>query len=278
MIAGKFATAGSDGHSGVVMSELLDGRLYDYPKYYDLLFGSDCAAELAFLRACFQRYSGREVTRVFEPACGTGRLLIRLARTGFEVAGNDLNPHAVDYCNARLERSGFPATAVVGDMTDFRLRRRADAAFNMINSFRHLASEQAARAHLQCVATALARGGLYLLGLHLTPTRGPRDMGESWSARRGHLAINSNLHSLHLDRRRRIEDFALTFDIYTPTRYRRIAETMRYRTYSARQMSRLLKSVPELQWIESFDFGYDITQPVTVDARTEDVVLVLRRR
>ena len=278
MIAGQFATTGWGRHSDGVMSELLDGCLYDYPKYYDLLFGSDCAAEMSFLKACFQRYCEGKVTRVFEPACGTGRLMIRLARAGFEVAGNDLNPRAVTYCNDRLERSGFPATAAVGDMTDFRLRRRVDAAFNMINSFRHLDSEPAARSHLQCVAASLTPGGIYLLGLHLTPIRGPRDMGESWSARRGHLAINSNLHSIRLDRRRRIEDFALTFDIYTPTSYRRIVETMRYRTYSVSQILRLLESVPELEWIESFDFGYDITQPATIDASTEDVVLVLRRR
>ena len=75
--------------------EMLDGHLYDYPAYYDLIFGSDCAAELSFLEACFERFTDRVVSRVFEPACGTGRLLYRLARRGYSVSGNDLNPAAV---------------------------------------------------------------------------------------------------------------------------------------------------------------------------------------
>ena len=63
----------------------------------------------------------------FEPACGTGRLLVKLAAAGYQVAGNDLSRKAVDYCNARLARHGFPAAATVGDMADFRLPRKVDA-------------------------------------------------------------------------------------------------------------------------------------------------------
>ena len=113
--------------------EILDGHLYDYPAYYDVIFGSDCAAEVAFFEDCFQQLAQRRVERIFEPACGTGRLLYRLARRGYSVSGNDLNPHAVAYCNARFERAGWDPPAVVGDMADFRLRRKADAAFNTIN-------------------------------------------------------------------------------------------------------------------------------------------------
>lgn len=258
--------------------EMLEGHLYDYPAYYDLIFGSDCAAELSFFEDCFEKFSGRTVRRLFEPACGTGRLLYRLARSGYTVAGNDLNPHAVAYCNARLERAGLTPSATVGDMSSFRVRKKVDAAFNTINSVRHLGSETAARRHLRCVADALARGGLYLLGLHLTPTRGPRDMGETWTARRGHLAIVSNLQSISIDRRRRVERFEMTFDIYTPTRHRRIVEILRYRTYTVRQIRKLVAAVPQLEWIESFDFAYDISRPIRVDSETEDIVLVLRKR
>jgi SAM-dependent methyltransferase len=256
--------------------EMLDGHLYDYPAYYDLIFGSDCAAELSFFEGCFEQLAGRTVRRLFEPACGTGRLLHRLARSGYTVAGNDLNPHAIAYCNARLQRAGLKPSARVGDMSDFRLRPKADAAFNTINSVRHLGSESAARMHLQCVADALARGGLYLLGLHLTPTRGPRDMGETWTARRGHLAIVSNLQSLSIERR--VEEFEMTFDVYTPTRHRRIAGILSYRTYTVRQIRQLVAAVPQFEWIESFDFAYDISRPIRVDAETEDIVLVLRKR
>src|SRR5262245_53701638 len=132
------------------MTDRLTGSLYDYPHYYDLVFGSDCQAEFQFLRQCFEKHARRSVRRVFAPSCGTGRLLVRLAASGHSVSGIDLNRAAVDYCNARLRRRGFAPTAQVGDMTSFHLAKPVDACFNMINSFRHLLSEMVARKHLFC--------------------------------------------------------------------------------------------------------------------------------
>lgn len=260
------------------MPETVSANLYDFPKYYDLIFGNDWKAEFDFLLAAFEKHGPRNVRRLFEPACGTGRLLIKLAQKGYEVAGNDLNPRAIRHCNDRFARYGFPRTAVVGDMSDFRVAKKFDAAFNMINSFRHLPTETAARSHLQCVARALRRGGLYLLGLHLTPTRGPAIEDEAWSARRGNLAVNSFMWTKARDLKRRNERLGMTFDVYTPTRQFRIEDEMNYRIYTARHMRTLLASVPELEHIETYDFQYDIDDPVPITPETEDVVLVLRKR
>src|SRR6187549_671346 len=49
-------------------------NLYDYPRYYDLVFGSDWKAEYDFLLEVFDKHAAGRVRRVFEPACGTGRL------------------------------------------------------------------------------------------------------------------------------------------------------------------------------------------------------------
>src|SRR6056297_2451249 len=152
--------------------EIRQAKVYDYPQYYDLIYGSDWKAEFDFLRACFTQYATGSVQRLFEPACGTGRLLFRLGKAGYEVSGLDLNERAVDYCNQRLIRHGLPASVWVGDMSDFRLPRPVHGAFNTINSFRHLLDELLAVRHLESVARALRRGGIYILGLHLTPTRG----------------------------------------------------------------------------------------------------------
>src|SRR5262249_29598280 len=163
---------------------------YDYPKYYDLVFGSDWAAEFKFLEACFQLYMRKPVRRVFEPGCGTGRLLVRLGKAGYHVSGLDLNPHAIAYCNDRLKRHSMPATGFVGDMADFKLKKPADAAFNMINTFRHLPTDQIVRKHFQCMADAVRKDGIYLLGLHLTPKTAQRCVEECWSASRGSLTVN----------------------------------------------------------------------------------------
>ncbi len=74
------------------MTDKVQGDIYDYPVYYDLIFGSDWRAEFDFLTGCAsERFAAkRPVKRLFEPACGTGRLLIKLAENGYEVSGNDL--------------------------------------------------------------------------------------------------------------------------------------------------------------------------------------------
>jgi SAM-dependent methyltransferase len=254
------------------------GSLYDYPRYYDLVFGSDWKAECNFLAACFREHARRTVQNVFEPACGTGRLIYRLARAGYQVSGLDLNRKAVEYCNQRLGRHGFAPSASVGDMADFRLPRKVDAAFNTINSFRHLIGEQEAEAHLQCVARGLAKGGLYILGLHLTPTARKPLEAESWSARRGHLCVNTHLRTIDRNLRRRRERFRMTCCVHTPTRSFRLLDEIVFRTYTARQFARLLGRVAALETVQVYDFAYAIEAPIKVTAETEDAVFVLRRR
>ncbi len=259
------------------MQEIIQDDLYNHPKYYDLVFGSDWAAELAFLQAALAKHGKGKFRRLFEPGCGTGRLMYRLAKAGYEVAGNDLAAPAVDYCNDRLEKHGFPRTAEVGDMCDFGVKKKFDAAFNMINTFRHLPSEDHARRHLECIAVAVRKGGLYLLGLHLTPTRGEPMDEEQWAARRGNLSVLSRLWTIEHNRRRRIERVRMSFDVYTPTRTFRLVNCADFRIYTARHMTDLLSSVPAFRIVETYDFAYNIDRPIEVGPETEDVVYVLQR-
>jgi len=256
----------------------MPANLYDYPRYYDLVFGSDWKAEFDFLRRVFDKFANGRVRTVFEPACGTGRLLFRLALAGYRVSGLDLNPRAVEYCNKRLVKYHKPASVFVGDMADFTVPKPVDAAFNMINSFRHLLKEEQAQAHLRCIAAALRPGGIYALGLHLTPTEGTPLEVERWSARRGHLGINTHLETFDLDLRKRTERCQMTMDVYTPTRTFQIVDELVFRTYTRQQLSRLLATVPELELAGIFDFTYCISEPVEIKSDTQDVVLILRKQ
>ncbi len=271
------------------MLETIQGDLYDFPKYYDLVYGSDWKAEFDFLEDCFERHADGVVERLFEPACGTGRLLIKFAEAGYDVAGVDLNPKAIDYCNARLDRAGYPPSTFVGDMcafqidgqidgrTDGRTDGPVDAAFNTINSFRHLGTQKQAHDHLQCVANALRPGGLYVLGLHLTPTVVEPIQEESWSARRGNLSVLSRMWVIDLNLRKRCETVGVTFDVYTPSRQFRIEDEIDFRTYTFRQMGSLLAGIADFEVTAVYDFGYDVENPIEIDAQTEDVVYVLKK-
>lgn len=256
----------------------IEARLYDFPKYYDLVYGSDWKAEFDFLEQCFAKHVTGKVKRLFEPACGTGRLLVKLAAAGYQVSGLDLNPAAIKFCNERLSKAGFKPSTFVADMCDFTLPKPVDAAFNTINSFRHLGTQKQAIDHLRCVARALRKGGIYVLGLHLTPTSVEPMQEESWAARRGNLAVLSRLWVTDCDTRKRKESVGMSFDVYTPTKQFRIEDRVVFRTYSASQMKSLIAEVKELELVETYDFGYDIKNPIEVDTATEDVVYVLKKK
>lgn len=254
--------------------------IYNHPKYYDLLFGSDWRAEFDFLEDCFERYTDRVVQRLFEPACGTGRLLIRFAQAEYVVGGNDLNAKAIDYCNDRLERYDFGRPCVVGDMSDFGLeslpnKKPADAAFNTINTFRHLPNDKSALSHLECMANVIAPGGLYIIGIHLLPTEGLRMEQEAWTSRRGNLQVNSYMWSKEIVKRQEI--LGMTLDIYTPTSHQVVEDEMQYRTYTKAQFGTLLRKSGRWEVAAVHDFAYDIDDEIEVTADTEDVVFVLRR-
>lgn len=203
--------------------------------------------------------------------------MFRLAEEGFEVSGIDLNPKAIAYCNDRLQRHGLPESCFVADICDFQLDELQDAAFNTINSFRHLESETAALSHLRCMSQAVRPGGIYVLGLHLLPTESEPDEEESWSHRRGHLQVNTRMWLVERDEQLRYETHAFVFDVYTPTRQFRIRDQFRFRTYTVPQFLELLEQVPQWQLAGVFDFAYDVDAPVPLDGETQDAVFILRR-
>ena len=261
--------------AGDVELETIEGSIYDWPKYYEFIYGSDWQAECRFLVDCFDTFVDGKVQRLFEPACGTGRLIYRLGKQGYQVSGLDLNPHAVEYCNKRLTKHDIQGTSWVGDMCDFTLKTPCDAAFNTINSFRHLTDDQAAVEHLRSMAAAVRKGGIYVLGLHLTPVDQEPEDNESWSHRRGSLQVNADMYLVERHPRKRLETYALSFDVYTPSKQFRIQDQFQFRTYTYRQFQALLDKVPAFQVVEVFDFAYDY--PILPNGSTQDAVFVLKK-
>ena len=70
----------------------------------------------------------------------------------------------------------------------------------------------------------------------------------------------------------------MTFDVYTPSRQFQLFDTMDYRTYTAPQFKALLKKVPEFEVVEMYDFMYEMDFTIELDAQTEDVVFILRKK
>jgi SAM-dependent methyltransferase len=252
--------------------------LYDYPQYYDLVFRIGAGLECDFLEGCFYSYADRRVRRVFEPACGSGRLLIKLAQRGFQVCGWDTNRPSVDYCNRRFKKRGLPPPAVLGDIVNVSLPSKVDAAFNIMGTFLLLPTERAAESHLKSMAANVAKGGLYVLGMHLMPSRGAPIQRERHAATRGKLSVVCRIWTKQIcSRQRRIRCGMIT-EIQTPRTRSRIVEDCTFRMYSASQIQRLFDKVGLFELVAIYDYNYDLMNPISVGPETQDVVYVLRRR
>jgi SAM-dependent methyltransferase len=252
---------------------ILQASWYDYPQYYDIAFQGCTGLEANFIEAACRKYCRVQVRRFLEPACGSGRLITELASRGYQVTGFDLSQPALSYLRRRLARRCLSADTLEADMSDFRLARSIDAAYCMPNTFRHLLSEQAARAHLECIAGSLRLGGIYILGMNLLPS----DTAH-WTERRGKTRVTVTERVLRTDLRRRIEYVEVCLTARGGSKEFRLRQQYQLRTYTPRQFRRLLASVPSLELCDTYDFQYDIDRPVALDNGIAYGVLVLSRR
>lgn len=132
-------------------------ELYDYVAHQQLPDDIDFWLE----------YAGRAKGPALELGCGTGRVLIPLARAGVEVTGLDISPLMLDACRRKL--ASEPAevrkrvTLVEGSMHEFRLGREFALVFSAFRSFQILDSLEHQLSCLACAREHLRDGGLLIL-------------------------------------------------------------------------------------------------------------------
>lgn len=251
---------------------------YDLPGYWDLAFSDETMPEADFLEAVAGQFSKRAAKSVLELGCGGGRQTLEMSRRGYSVTAIDLAPTCVKWTQRRLNRSGFAARVVCGDMANFRLSVKFDLAHCLVNTFRHLTSEQSARDHLKCVAAALKPDGIYVLGFHLLPPDAAEIDCERWTIQKGKTRVTTTIRVLDFSRQTRLETVRFSLKVSTPTRIIRTSTDHRLRIYRADQFRKLLRTVPEFELLGVYDFCYDLSESLPLNDELGDAVFVLRRK
>jgi SAM-dependent methyltransferase len=136
---------------------------YDiYARFYDLDL-ADLDDDLLMIG----QFAARAGSPILELACGTGRVLIPLARQGYRVTGVDVSPAMLAVARAKVAAEGLGdrVTLVEQDMRDLELDERFSMAFVAVNSFMHLPETDAQLAALCAIREHLVPGGLLVLDL-----------------------------------------------------------------------------------------------------------------
>jgi SAM-dependent methyltransferase len=253
------------------------GDWYDFPQYFDLAFRDETPAEVEFFQAAFDRYAHRPVRRVYEPGCGSGRLVVAMADAGYAMTGVDLNQPSLRYLRNKLRRRKLDADLIQADICEYRVDEPVDAAFCTFNTFRQLATESQARGHLQSVAASVATGGIYILGFHILPLDIDPSCTEVWRAKQGRTSVTITLRVLDFNRRKRLEQIRISLLGRTGDKTVRCRTEYAMRLYTAAQVRKLFAALPQWEIAGIHDFDYEIDYPLRLDNELTDAVFVLRR-
>lgn len=245
-----------------------------------MAFAEDTLLEADFIEAAALRYCPQPARSMYEPGCGGGRLIVELARRGYSLTGVDTSAAAINYAQTQLKKSSQAANMIHGDMRQTLPGVQFDLAYCLVNTFRHLLTEDDALQHLNSVSSMLNEGGLYIIGMHLLPPDADEEDEEEWSVTEGDTTINMQLVVEGCDRSTRLETLQFTMLVQNPAGepLGEFKSGYRMRTYEAEHMRSLLTKVPNLKLLDVYDFWYDIEEPLELSDELGDTVFILQKQ
>ena len=133
-----------------------------FARLYDDDYG-DFTADLDLYLPLAERMDGP----VLEAMCGTGRVLLPLARAGHSVTGVDISEAMIGLARAKLVDAKLltRGRAEVGDVRKLALGEQYALAIVAMNSFMHLATGTDQLAALRSIRKHLQPGGMLILDL-----------------------------------------------------------------------------------------------------------------
>jgi SAM-dependent methyltransferase len=258
----------------------IPGEPYTDPKVYDVLHAPETAGEVRLLRRVAAKLECDRAAPVWlEPACGSGRLLRAAARYGVRGYGFDISAPMIEYARAcaakvgakkaakKAAKAGAKANAgaaaikapkfFVADMRGFEAAAerefgkalpRADLAFNLINTIRHLGDDRAMLDHFEAVARVLKPGAAYVVGISLCSYGNEFESEDVWTGSRGGLRVTQTVQYLPASggrgaRAERVISHMTVIDQHArigEASERHIDETYALRAYDLKQWNELI--------------------------------------
>lgn len=200
-------------------SQELMSEYDDFARFYDLEY-QRFTDDLDFYR----QLADDAGSPILELACGTGRVLLHLARSGHTVTGLDISRPmlaiARDRLSAEPPEEQARVTIAEQDMRRFRLGERFRLAILAINSFMHLMTRRDQERCLKCIRRHLVDDGLLVIDI-FNPELALYDSAErSFYERSMDDAATggtvTKLVSTHVDRQRRVNHITFYYDEMTP--------------------------------------------------------------
>lgn len=252
---------------------------YDRAELYDIAFSWDIEPELVFLGDIWQRYAAGPLSRIYEPFCGTGRLIVPLAEQGVECVGVDLSQAMLACLNRRVADRDLPLTVTQSDVCDFRCRPPVDLVVTLIDSFRHLVTEAAAADALRAFHASLRPQGLLIVGLQIGEAPIALDEHNAWEMERDGIVVETAVFSLRQPGPESGTELmrSVLFATYPDGRTEEIVSDEPMRLYTRESLIKLAEDNGPFEFLAAFDYHeLNAAQPTEDDTADGNTVFVFR--
>ena len=135
----------------------------DYAEYYD--YDTKLIEDIPF----YMKYAGQTGSPILELGCGTGRLLLPLAKSGYTIHGIDSSEKMIAVAKQKIEQTDLCERISItnANMIDFDLGEKSFAlAIMAYRTFMYLLTQEEQIKCLSCVIQHLRPGGLLIIDVY----------------------------------------------------------------------------------------------------------------
>lgn len=169
--------------------------LYQHPQWYDTAASWDISRQIGILERIWGHWGTTHTRRLLEPATGTGRYALALARRGYDVLGYDMSRDMLGYAQSVAQQdsglSGQVHWAQMEMTSATTVPEHFDAGFVMANSLGYLLDYSDVLSHLRAVSSSLVDGGVYIIHMQLAAHFPPMSTS-SWSQALGDTRVTTS--------------------------------------------------------------------------------------
>ena len=141
----------------------------DYAYYYNAFYqDKDYEAESRQVDTLLKQY-GRNVRKIINYGCGTGRHDIELARLGYDCTGIDMSPLMIDIAKENSRNMNADIDFSVADIRSYEPKDKYDAVISLFHVMSYQNSNEDILAAFRGARKALDDGGLFLFDVWYGP-------------------------------------------------------------------------------------------------------------
>lgn len=141
----------------------------DYAYYYNAFYqDKDYKAEATQVDSMLKKY-GKNISRIINFGCGTGRHDLELAKMGYECTGIDMSPLMIEIAqeNARVKEANIDFS--VADIRSYDPREKYDAVISLFHVMSYQNSNQDILSAFCTARSSLDRDGIFLFDVWYGP-------------------------------------------------------------------------------------------------------------